>query len=342
MFVAGFIGSPAMNFLPAKARGRHRVSHCSQAATIAAAHGAAPRPAPRVTLGIRPEHLHPSTPRRRCVSGPVEMVEQLGADTLVHIGHGAATIIARMPQQRARIAVGSTMHLTADPARVFLFDSATGRAPAMSGRSTPRTMAAERTLPAWPYPRLCAHRGAGKLAPENTLTAMRVGHAHGYAMVEFDVKLAADNVAFLLHDATLERTTSGRGRADALPWRELSRLDAGGWHSAKYAGEMLPTFAAIAPLGAGARRRSATSRSSPRPVASARPAPRWRSTPPRCGATPKCRRCCRRFPEAALEGAPRRRARRCRARCCWTSCRPTGSSASRASNASRWMRITGS
>ncbi|HEY5308854.1 MAG TPA: glycerophosphodiester phosphodiesterase, partial [Casimicrobiaceae bacterium] len=102
------------------------------------------------------------------------------------------------------------------------------------------------TLPPWPYPRLCAHRGAGKLAPENTLTAMRVGHAHGYGMVEFDVKLCGDNVAFLLHDATLERTTSGRGRADALPWRELARLDAGGWHSAKYAGEMLPTFAAIA------------------------------------------------------------------------------------------------
>ena len=98
----------------------------------------------------------------------------------------------------------------------------------------------------WPYPRLVAHRGAGKLAPENTLTSMRVGHAHGYRMVEFDVKLAADNVSFLLHDATLERTTSGRGRADALPWRELSRLDAGGWHSAKYAGEPLPTLASIA------------------------------------------------------------------------------------------------
>jgi len=103
-----------------------------------------------------------------------------------------------------------------------------------------------RPLPPWPYPRLCAHRGAGKQAPENTLTAMRVGFAHGYRRVEFDVKLAADNVSFLLHDATLERTTSGRGRADALPWRELARLDAGGWHSAKYAGEMLPTFAAIA------------------------------------------------------------------------------------------------
>ena len=75
---------------------------------------------------------------------------------------------------------------------------------------------------------------------------MRVGHAHGYRMVEFDVKLSADGVAFLLHDATLERTTSGRGRADAFVWRELSRLDAGGWHSAKYAGEPLPTLAAVA------------------------------------------------------------------------------------------------
>jgi glycerophosphoryl diester phosphodiesterase len=98
----------------------------------------------------------------------------------------------------------------------------------------------------WPYPRLVAHRGAGKLAPENTLAAMRVGRAHGYRMVEFDVKLAADGVAFLLHDTTLDRTTTGRGRADALSWRELSRLDAGGWHSAPYAGEPLPTLAAIA------------------------------------------------------------------------------------------------
>ena len=82
----------------------------------------------------------------------------------------------------------------------------------------------------WPYPRLVAHRGAGRIAPENTLTAMRVGHAHGYRMIECDVKLSADGVAFLLHDATLERTTNGRGRADARGWRELAQIDAGGWH----------------------------------------------------------------------------------------------------------------
>ena len=44
---------------------------------------------------------------------------------------------------------------------------------------------------AWPYPRLIAHRGAGKVAPENTLTSMRVGYAHGYHRLgrEIEVRL---------------------------------------------------------------------------------------------------------------------------------------------------------
>ncbi|MEO8486397.1 MAG: glycerophosphodiester phosphodiesterase [Betaproteobacteria bacterium] len=100
-------------------------------------------------------------------------------------------------------------------------------------------------LAPWPYPKRCAHRGAGKLAPENTLAALRLGHSHGYRMAEVDVKLSADGVAFLLHDATLDRTTDGSGRADALTWREIARLDAGSWHSAAYAGEPVPTLAAV-------------------------------------------------------------------------------------------------
>jgi glycerophosphoryl diester phosphodiesterase len=98
----------------------------------------------------------------------------------------------------------------------------------------------------WAWPRFAAHRGAGKCAPENTLAAMRHGFGLGYRMVEFDVKLSADGVAFLLHDDTLDRTTSGSGRADSLGWGELARLDAGAWHSPQYAGEPLPTLAAIA------------------------------------------------------------------------------------------------
>ena len=92
-------------------------------------------------------------------------------------------------------------------------------------------------MAAWPYPLWIAHRGAGKLAPENTLAAFRLGAAHGYRGFECDVKLSRDGVPFLLHDATLDRTTPLRGLAAERDWSELSRLDAGGWHSRAYAGE---------------------------------------------------------------------------------------------------------
>jgi glycerophosphoryl diester phosphodiesterase len=98
----------------------------------------------------------------------------------------------------------------------------------------------------WPYPLWIAHRGAGKLAPENTLAAFRVGASHGYRAFECDVKLSADGVPFLLHDSTLQRTTGAQGVAGELPWSELSRLDAGSWHSRAYAGEPLPSLQAVA------------------------------------------------------------------------------------------------
>ncbi len=98
----------------------------------------------------------------------------------------------------------------------------------------------------WPYPRWVAHRGAGKLAPENTLAAFRLGAQHGYRMFECDVKLSADGVPFLLHDDTLERTSTGVGLGGNLAWGALAQLDAGSWHSRGYAGETLPTLDAIA------------------------------------------------------------------------------------------------
>jgi glycerophosphoryl diester phosphodiesterase len=98
----------------------------------------------------------------------------------------------------------------------------------------------------WPYPRWVAHRGAGKLAPENTLAAFRFGAAHGYRMFECDAKLSADGVPFLMHDATLDRTTNGRGIGGQQTWSTLSQLDAGGWHSRAFAGEPLPTLENLA------------------------------------------------------------------------------------------------
>ena len=98
----------------------------------------------------------------------------------------------------------------------------------------------------WPYPRWIAHRGAGKLAPENTLAAFRLGAAHGYRMFECDAKLSADGVVFLLHDDSLERTSNGLGVASDQSWSALSQLDAGSWHSRGFSGEPLATLESVA------------------------------------------------------------------------------------------------
>jgi len=124
LFVAGFIGSPAMNFMPGKVDGDGRIAleHGGEARTSRAAlqSGRA------VTVGIRPEHLVPCNQRDAFVTGPVEMVEQLGADALVHIGHGGTPIIARVAHGTSP-RVGTTFCAAADPARVFAFDAATGQ-----------------------------------------------------------------------------------------------------------------------------------------------------------------------------------------------------------------------
>jgi len=98
----------------------------------------------------------------------------------------------------------------------------------------------------WTYPTHIAHRGGGRLAPENTLAALRTGRHHGYRMVEFDVKLSRDGVAVLLHDDDLDRTTDGQGPAADHDYAQLAQRDAGGWHSPEFAGEPVPTFAAVA------------------------------------------------------------------------------------------------
>ena len=98
----------------------------------------------------------------------------------------------------------------------------------------------------WPYPALIAHRGGGRLAPENTLAGMRAARNHGFTFVEYDVKLSSDGVPFLLHDDLLERTTDGQGAARALTWDALQALDAGSWLDPSFAGERLTALATVA------------------------------------------------------------------------------------------------
>jgi multiple sugar transport system ATP-binding protein len=96
-FVAGFIGSPQMNFLEAQALG-----------------------APGKTLGIRPEHLEISRDTGR-IPGTISHVEHLGGETNVYVKtdlHGLLTV-RRFGEHR--YGVDETVHLTPDPARAFHF-----------------------------------------------------------------------------------------------------------------------------------------------------------------------------------------------------------------------------
>ena len=92
----------------------------------------------------------------------------------------------------------------------------------------------------WPYARVLAHRGGGTLAPENTIAAIEVGLQHGYRAIEFDAMLAADAVPVLIHDDTLERTTSGTGAVSSFNAAQLAQLDAGAWMAPRFAGTRLP------------------------------------------------------------------------------------------------------
>ncbi|MBI5898756.1 MAG: glycerophosphodiester phosphodiesterase [Rhodocyclales bacterium] len=93
------------------------------------------------------------------------------------------------------------------------------------------------------YPRIIAHRCGGALAPENTLAGLRIAARLGCRGVEFDAMLSRDGVPVLIHDETLERTTSGRGPVADLPVAQLRRFDAGSHRHPAFAGECLPTLA---------------------------------------------------------------------------------------------------
>ncbi|TDG04723.1 glycerophosphodiester phosphodiesterase [Paraburkholderia guartelaensis] len=101
-------------------------------------------------------------------------------------------------------------------------------------------------MKSWLYPRVAAHRGGGTLAPENTLAGLRTGASLGHTMAEFDAKLSVDNVAFLLHDDTVNRTSNGHGAAASMRYAELAALDAGSWRDARFTGEPMPTLAQVA------------------------------------------------------------------------------------------------
>ena len=94
-------------------------------------------------------------------------------------------------------------------------------------------------------PQVVAHRGNSSVAPQNTLAALEAAWRAGADSIEIDLRLSADGVAVVIHDATVDATTNGSGAVDDLDLAELRRLDAGSWFSPACAGQRVPTFAEV-------------------------------------------------------------------------------------------------
>jgi glycerophosphoryl diester phosphodiesterase len=99
------------------------------------------------------------------------------------------------------------------------------------------------------YPAVFAHRGGCALGPENTIAAFELGLSAGADGLEFDVRLSADGVVVVCHDALLDRTTDGSGPVAGRTAAELARLDAGyrfasaaGQHPFRAQGVRIPTL----------------------------------------------------------------------------------------------------
>jgi glycerophosphoryl diester phosphodiesterase len=109
-------------------------------------------------------------------------------------------------------------------ASVFIAAVATYGVMALSARPAPSVpfFATEK-----PGIQVIAHRGGAELRPENTLAAFAHAVALGADVLEMDLRGAADGTLVILHDATVDRTTDGRGRVDSLALGDLRKLDAG-------------------------------------------------------------------------------------------------------------------
>jgi glycerophosphoryl diester phosphodiesterase len=90
--------------------------------------------------------------------------------------------------------------------------------------------------------RPCAHRGDNQHAPENTLPAIRAAVERHAPQIEFDVKLTRDARLVIMHDATVDRTTNGKGRVNDLNFAELRTLEAGARFGERFTGTRIPAL----------------------------------------------------------------------------------------------------
>jgi glycerophosphoryl diester phosphodiesterase len=100
-------------------------------------------------------------------------------------------------------------------------------------------------LPGEP-PYLIAHRGVSAKAPENTLASFEcAANVSGIDMIELDVRLTKDGEVIVLHDRTLQRTSTGNGPARNYSMEEIRRFDAGSWFHPTFSHERVPTLSEV-------------------------------------------------------------------------------------------------
>lgn len=87
---------------------------------------------------------------------------------------------------------------------------------------------------------IVSHRGANQIAPENTFAAAQACLDLGLDYIEVDVWTSRDHVFYVMHDATVGRTTNGTGHLLSLSSAQIDRLDAGSWFSPQFTGERVP------------------------------------------------------------------------------------------------------
>lgn len=89
-------------------------------------------------------------------------------------------------------------------------------------------------------PVIIAHRGACKLAPENTMAAFTKALELGAGGIETDVHLSADGHLVIIHDEQVDRTSNGKGLVKSMTLEQLKALDFGSWFSPAFKGERIP------------------------------------------------------------------------------------------------------
>jgi glycerophosphoryl diester phosphodiesterase len=110
--------------------------------------------------------------------------------------------------------------------------------------ATPSLLSANCQLPtANCFPLIIGHRGAAAVAPENSLVSFERALKDGADGIEFDVRLAEDNVPVVIHDATLLRTARRKGAVASLSSAELSEVDVGTWFNLRYPSLARPDYA---------------------------------------------------------------------------------------------------